>query len=291
MESLNYNLEVVQFKEHPSLTKPDQDEFSLIVSHPFSMVKYCEVLFGKIMQIGLSESAPFLDNQCAKMKNPVLWLNTLEKLIKVNNERFNTHNLQHRHIKLISQIDIKRHALDTPASKNSSIIQKKINGFNEEKEYSFTSVKEQLSGYDTFEEKISLLQDHIYDYQQNPPDYVSMKAQPFVRQCELEIERLQNKESLMQKASARKNSMGRGQKLPFNGDLKVLCDVYFKLIHKKARNGKPILPWTIAQATDHICNSYCDENGAALSASTVRTYLSPSKFESRPKTEFEISID
>ncbi len=95
----------------------------------------------------------------------------------------------------------------------------------------------------------------------------------------------------MQKANARKNSMSNKQKLPYNGDLKVLCDVYFKLIHKKARNGKPILPWTIAQATEHICNSFCDENGAALSASTVRTYLSPSKIESRPKAGYEISID
>ncbi len=182
MESDDFKLVIIQFSEHPFILIPLENEFDILLNKPFSMEKYCNALFRKIINIGLSESAPFLDYQCAKMNNPVLWLNSLEKLIKVNIDCFNSLILQHRHIKLISQIDIKRHALDMPVSMNSSIIQKKINGFNEEKEYSFSSVKEQLSNYDTFEEKLSLLHDNIYDYKQNPPEYVSMKAQPFIMQ-------------------------------------------------------------------------------------------------------------
>jgi hypothetical protein len=78
--------------------------------------------------------------------------------------------------------------------------------------------------------------------------------------------------------------------LPFNGELKVLCDVYFKMMQKKV-NGKPMLPSTIAQVADHICNNYCYPDGSLLSNPTVRTYLSSSRPESRPKSDAEINLD
>ena len=290
MESDDFKLVIIPFSEHPCVFLPVEDEFAVLVSKPFSMEKYCEALFRKIIHIGLSESASLLDYHCGKVKIPFIWLNTLEKLIIENINYFDTRKLQHRHTKLISQIDIKRHALES-ASTNARPNKKKINGFTDEKEYSFSSVKEQLSKYETNDEKIEMLQDHIFDYRQNPPDFVCMKEQSFDKQCEIEIERIEKHETMLQKANAKKSISGKTIKLPFNGDLKVLCDVYYKLMHKKSRNGKPVLPWTITQATDHICNTYFDDKDAALSASTVRTYLSASKTDSRPKADYEINLD
>ena len=281
----------VQFFEHPfsepTLTTPD--EFAIIISGPFSVEQYCQNLFQKIFTIGLSEIAAFLDYHCSQVKTPSRWLNSLEKLIKLNVDLFDTRQLNHRHTKLISQIDIKRHSLQL-SSTHVRKHRKKLNGYSEEKESSFTDVREQLKTYNTLEEKIALLQDHIIDYRQNPPDFICRKEKPFDKQCKLEIQRLEKQEALQQKARTRKNMIGQGTRLPYNGNLKTLCDFFYKLMKKKAPNGKPILPWTITQATDHICNTFCEPDGSSLSPATVRTYLSPSKPESRPKSQNEMEI-
>ncbi|MBE0662305.1 MAG: hypothetical protein IH597_07545 [Bacteroidales bacterium] len=285
------NLHHVQFFEHP-FSEPTQttpDDFAIIISGPFSTHQFCQNLFQKIFTIGLSEIAAFLDYHCNQVENPNRWLNSLEKLIKLNVDLFETRPLQHRHTKLISQIDIKRLSLQLPTTllrKHS----KKLNGYSDEKEYSFADVREHLKTYETLEEKIALLQDQIIDYRQNPPDFICTKEQPFDHQCNLEIERLEKQELLYEKINRKKNNDKQGHKMPFNGNLNFLCDVYYKLMMKRAPNGKLILPWSITQATEHICNSFCEADGSSLSPTTVRTYLSPSKPESRPNSENEMDI-
>ncbi|MBE0663990.1 MAG: hypothetical protein IH597_16150 [Bacteroidales bacterium] len=284
-------LQHVQFFEHP-FSEPSQttpDDFAIIISGPFTIHQFCQNLFQKIFTIGLSEIATFLDYHCSQVKNPSRWLNSLEKLIKLNIDLFDTRPLHHRHTKLISEICLKRLTMqmNQPKSKKSA---GKLNGYSDEKEYSFSQVKDHLATLETTEEKIALLQDQIIDYRQNPPDFICTKEQPFDHQCNLEIERLEKQELLYEKINRKKNNDKQGHKMPFNGNLNVLCDVYYKLMMKRAPNGKPILPWSITQATDHICNSYCEADGSSLSPATVRTYLSPSKPESRPISENELEI-
>jgi hypothetical protein len=284
-------LQPVQFTDHPFYGPKHSttDELTIVLNKGFSMHAYCQTLFRKVYTIGLSEIPAFLDHQCSQAKNPVKWLNSLEKLIKINVDLFDTRALHHRHTKLISEIGLKRLTLqmNQPNPKKQA---HKLNGYSEEKEYSFTQVKDHLATLETTEEKIAYLHDQIFDYRQNPPDFVSIKEKPFDKQCKLEIERLEKQEALQQQSRARKNMIGQGSKLPYNGNLKTLCDFYYKLMKKKAPNGKPILPWTITQATDHICNTFCEPDGSSLSPATVRTYLSPSKPESRPKAMDELEI-
>lgn len=281
----------IPFKEHPYTTNADEGENLITITSPFTSQKYCDELFKKLLTIGLSEFAPFLDYQCTNISEPILWLNNLEKLIKVNISAFNTNHLQHRHTKLISQIDIKRHSLQEKNSQQGHKPKKKVNGFTADKEYSFCYVKDQSVKYETSDEKIAFLQDQIFDYRLNPPEYINQKELHFDKQCELEIERLEKQEVIQQKIKSHKTKTMSINKLPFNGDLKILCDIFFKMINKKSRNGQRTFPWTIAQTTDHICSSYCEADGTALSASTVRTYLSASKPENRPKSEKEFDID
>jgi hypothetical protein len=281
----------VQFFEHP-FSEPKQippDDFAIIIRGTFSIQQYCQKLFQKVFTIGLSEITAFLDHHCSLTLHPNRWLNSLEKLIKLNIDLFDTRPLQHRHTKLISEICLKRLTLqmNQPKVKKQA---RKLNGYSDEKEYSFAQVKDHITTLETTDEKIAYLNDQIIDYRQNPPDFVSIKEKPFDKQCKLEIERLEKQELLNEKINRKKNADMQGQKMPFNGNLNVLCDVFYKLMIKKAPNGKPILPWNITQATDHICNSFCEPDGSSLSPATVRTYLSPSKPESRPKTKDELEI-
>jgi hypothetical protein len=277
----------VTFSEHHFI-KPNQEkdtEFDILIEAPFSNEKYALALFGKIFYLGLSEIAPFLDHHCSLVKNPTKWLNSLEKLIKENIDLFDTRKLQHRHIKLISQIDIKRIHSNLSSSRH-----KKLNGFSDEKEYCFLNVQQHIQQYEFMEEKIAYLHGQILDYRQNPPDFVSTKEQHFDAQCELEIERLEKQDQLLQKASTRKNSIKKGKMMPVEGELKILCDAFFKMMHMTTKNGKQFLSWTITEATDFICSNFCASDGTPFNPVTVRTYLSASKPDSRPKRDSEFTL-
>ncbi len=288
MQSTPPNFHTVHFDEHPAAT-PGQThtEFAIPLSADFSMADYCQALFQKALTIGLSEIADLLDYHCTKVKNPLRWLNSLEKLIKENIDIFDSRLLQHRHTKLISQIDIKRHSLQIVQPQPLKL-HKKINGFSDEKDYSFLAVRDHLKTLETHEEKIAFLEDQICDYKQHPPDYVSTKQQPFDIQCALEIERLEKQEKLSQKAEARKNTAKQGKKMPYHGDLKVLCDVFHKLMTKPTPKGSTILPWTAAEATEYICNTLCEADGSPINPATVRTYLTGSR---PPKADWEVTLD
>ncbi|KAF0128229.1 MAG: Uncharacterized protein FD155_3367 [Bacteroidetes bacterium] len=291
MKPQSYVVATIPFKEHPYTTNADEGEHLITIKSPFTSQKYSEKLFQKLLTIGLSEIAPFLDFQCTNISEPIIWLNNLEKLIKVNISAFNTNDHKHRHTKLISQIDIKRHSLQEKISRQGHKPKKKVNGYTADKEYSFSQVKDFSSKYETCDEKIAFIQDQIFDYRLNPPEYINQKELPFDKQCELEIERLEKQEVMQQKIQSHKTKTMSITKLPFNGDLKTLCDVFYQMMRKKTNDREPILPWSIAQAVEFICNAFCYADGSSINPSTVRTYLSSSKPENRPKNDSEFDID
>jgi hypothetical protein len=208
-------LQPVQFTDHPFYGPKHSttDELTIVLNKGFSMHAYCQTLFRKVYTIGLSEIPAFLDHQCSQAKNPVKWLNSIEKLIKINVDLFDTRALHHRHTKLISEIGLKRHSLHYSITSHKAD-RKKLNGFSDDKEYSFSSVREQLPAYETTEEKIAYLHGQIFDYRQNPPDFLCTKKQPFDSQCKLEIERLQKQERLLQKINQKKTLKSRAAKCP-----------------------------------------------------------------------------
>lgn len=293
------NLTTIRFEEHPFQKPPSSNPLAIVLQGNYSHEKYAKAIFQILTTIGLSELPHFLTYHCERVKKPTIWLNTVEKLIKLNSDLFNTRALQHRHIKLISQIDIVRHSLHELHHRQTSneihvrnTINEHINGYNSQKQFSFITVKNHIETLDSPEEKIIYLENQIFDYQQSPPEFIKTSLPSFDRQCEIEIERIKRfmKRTAKKPAETAKNEAAI-RKLPFNGPLKVLCDIYYKMMTKKAKGGKPILSWTITQATEHICNNYCEPDGTPLSPSTVRTYLSPSKPENRPKAENEFLID
>lgn len=279
----------VPFSEVPDY-KNDLSPPAFVIASPDSQDRYSIDLFSKILTLGLSEISAFLDHQCTHLKNPIKWLNSLEKLIKHNVDHFNTRQLDHRHTKLISEIGLKRHTIQqtTAPQKRHN---KKLNGYSDEKEYSFADVKEQLKSIETPDEKIVFLHGQIFDYRQNPPEFVSLKEQLFDRQCELEIERIEKQELLIQKISEKRNASKKGKKMPYTGDLNVICDVFHQLINTASTQGSAILPWTITETTEFICNTLCEADGSSINPASVRTYLSGNRLGKRPKTHREVRIN
>lgn len=275
----------VLFLEHP-FTGLTGSFLDIELDLPFSIKNYCDALVNKVLTIGLSEFSLFLDYQCNQVKNPVQWLNQLEKLIKINIERFDTKQLQHRHVKLISQIDLKRFKLnDLPAFPDANT--KKVNEFTDDKCYSFCHTIAELKKYQTVEEKIHYLQDQIFDYRQHPPEFISRSQLAFDEQCELEIKRMKKQSEFNRKLNERSRNE-TAAKLIINGDLKSFCDVFYHLMNSTTSNGTRLVSCNINQMTEHICSNFCEADGSSISPNTVRTYLSTSKTDSRPKSDNEI---
>jgi hypothetical protein len=290
---------LVIFQEYKAL-RPDQDNglgLEVILDGEFSMIAYCQFLFNKIFNIKASKISDFLDYQCNQFINPILWLNSLEKLVNLNDIQLEGKRLDSRYIKLISQFDIKRHSLQTAIFDDSKQkrSRRKLNGFSDEKEYSFSAVQEQLEKYNILEEKISFLQDQITDYQQNPPVFVSTIAKPFDSQCELEIVRLERQDKLMQQVLEKKAKMVpetiSNPKIRINTNINVLVDVFFQLMRNPAIGGKPVLDATISQVANLINQQFLDKEGNDISISTVSTILDPNKHEKRPKGTKRIQLD
>jgi hypothetical protein len=292
MDSTNQALVPVPFEEHPftqSRISPS-NELAIHLHSEFSFQLYCESLFQKVLTIGLSEIPDFLNYHCQQVKNPISWINSLDKLIKVNAELFNGKQAEHRHYKFISQIDIHRFGLQTSSlgSHRHKLLLNNINGFSEKKEYCFKTVKDHLTNLLTHEEKIDFLQDHIFDYRQDSPDFIYTKEKAFDVLCELEIEKLEKKELSQQKAAQRKSknpsNMMSVAKIKITCNLNYFCDVIFQLINESSSKKGPYLISTPAQMAQFIVQNFVDKDGNEISYASVLTFLDPNRPDKRPKS-------
>ncbi|MEI8046517.1 MAG: hypothetical protein WCI92_03990 [Bacteroidota bacterium] len=285
MDSKNKILVPVHFYEHPySLSDHHPpNELVIYLQSEFSLVLYCRALFAKVLSIGLSEVPDFLNYQCELVSNPAEWLNSLDNLIRLNVEFFRGRQAEHRHFIFISQINTKRHDLQLSVLINnrSYRLRKVVNGYTEDREYSFNLVKDHLKILSTFDEKIEYLQDQITEYRQDSPDFICCKEKPFDTLCELEIIRIEKKETIRQNAETRKSKklpeIMNENKIKINGKINYFVDIFFQL------RELGILDSTPTEIAQYINRSYVDKNGKEIPISTILTILDPSRVEKRPK--------
>jgi len=289
----------VSFPEYKIL-RPDQDNgsgFEIILDAEFSMNYYCQVIYQKIYDIKESKIAAFFDYQCSFYRNPLLWLNALEKLANINFvfREGNEHTL--RHMKLVAQFAIKRFTLQLPVihepkPKGSN---KKVNGFSDDKEYCFAAVMETLQKYDIMEEKVAYLHSQKTAYKQNPPEYIWTRGEAFDVQCQLQIELLIASEDLLQKARDKKANIVKQssgfQKIRLNGNLNVLGDFFFQLLNEIKVGPKPLIAATPTQIATLINMMFLDKDGFEISPHSVLAILDPNKPGKRPKGNKRIQLD
>ena len=90
----------------------------------------------------------------------------------------------------------------------------------------------------------------------------------------------------------RKNAEGIPfNKLKINCNINQLVDIFYQLHRELFINGKPILDGNINDFVAVIVNSFVDKNGQELSPETIKTVITPSKSDKRPKPHKRIDID
>jgi hypothetical protein len=168
----------------------------------------------------------------------------------------------------------------------------KVNGCNNTRVYDFSKTKKHSDKLDTLRKKIFFLNEQITIYDQYPPHFVNQHSPKYGQQCQLEIDRLLRQDKFDRElAEQDPPSTSVIKKLPINTETKSWVHVFFQLMHITGNDGKPVLPYTVAELAEHICTHYCQMDGTPFNLNTVRTYLNQSRIESRPKNDKEIRLD
>jgi hypothetical protein len=301
MSSKKQSLVLVHFDEHPFYEhgKKRPSEHAILLTAEFTMADYCKALFNKVLDIGLSEIHAFLGYQCKLVRDPLKWINTLEKLIKDNKGLFNNDDLLFRRHKFISQFDVHRHRLESDdlISTRTTDLHEMVNGFTDKKEYIFSKVLEHCHTLETNEEKIAYLQDRIYEYRQNPPKYIRTSGKHFDELCLSEIDHLKDKEEILLKAEMKRKQSTAAippvEKMQITGKLNFFIDIFYQLMHELTFNDKPFLMATDRQIAEYISRHYIDRNGKTISVKSVMTILEKNRPEKRPKNNkrFDLGED
>ena len=289
---------IVQFEEHPfsKLRNKNSSDHAILLAAGFTMSDYCQALFDKVMTIRLSVIHAFLKYQCKLVKDPLQWINTLEKLIKDNKTLFNDDDLLFRRHKFIIQLDIYRHRLESEdlISKRSHDLNEMVNAFTDKREYVFSTVLAQSKTFETAEEKIAYLQDQVYEYRQNPPKFIRNLGKPFDELCLSEIDHIKDKEEILLKAAIKLRNASPSElpveKSQITGKLNFFVEIFYQLMHEFTFNGISFLLSSDRLIAELISRHFLDRNGKTISVKSVMTILEKNRPEKRPKNNKRFNL-
>lgn len=173
-------------------TQSSNPDFDIILDDKLTLQKYCNALMDKIFELTQSEFPAFINYQSNLVKEPVVWLNELEKLIANNESLFTGKCALSRYHKLFYLIEKKQSDLQSSSVKDSKINtpKKYINAENEDRYFSFYELKKQLDITPCDKQKILLLTKEKHDYKQSNIEFINLKIPLFDKQCSKEIEQI-----------------------------------------------------------------------------------------------------
>ncbi len=297
------------FVEHPivDIAQFDKGEYDIVVFEAgqpsnflnggkFNKELYCKCLLHKIFTISKSKIKPFIQYQCDKMEEPIVWLNKLEKLIDLNRGLFNSKEHITKFDKALIIIEVLRDVIEQKKQAPDS-------------KFNFVKLKSEIKGYG-YEEKVSCLMEAKTEYLQNKPKIIDVNEIPFDEKINLELDLIKSQQKLNKKQNTANNQVVNSPKSPtkntksptdfyrttvglfqFNCQTNVFVDVFFQLTKEITVDGKPLLNAGFNELAQFITDNFIDKNGKALSLNTVKTILNTSRPEKRPSVEKRINLN
>lgn len=296
----NYQIkQTVQFPEHTAVPKELSENtlFDILQEDVIDNQAYCKELINKILKLPYAQLPDFFSHHCDFVEDPIKWLNKFEKLISENEEMFVSRTMRGRMMKCYTIIESKRKELEITRNRHArrKPPMQYINAECEERYFSFREVKSKVNGMEDYTEKIMFLTNEKFDYEQASIDFINPKLPDYSDQCQKEIDQIQHLIRLtdeFSKQQMRKNAEGIPfNKLKINCNINQLVDIFYQLHRELFVNGKPILDGNINDFVAVIVNSFVDKNGQELSPETIKTVITPSKSDKRPKPHKRIDID
>jgi hypothetical protein len=271
--------------------------FDIIVEEKITIQNYCNALIAKILELKQSQFPAFIDYQFNQVKNPEIWICKLEKLLANNEAFFSSKTAMSRYNKLYFLIEKKRTELQSSSVKEpvTKTPKKFINAESEDRYFSFYEIKKQLEKINDDNQKILLLTKEMFEYQQANIEFINQKTPFYDAQCTKEIENIYALQKIQAAIEQAKNHK-TGNQMPFkkmqiNCNLNQFIDIHYQFLRELFVEGKSILDGSINDMVAIIVNSYLDKDGKDISPETVKTILTPSRTEKRPKPHKRIDID
>jgi hypothetical protein len=271
--------------------------FDIIIEGKVNTQNYCNALIAKILELKQSHFPAFIDYQFNLVKNPEVWICKLEKLLANNEAFFSSKTAMSRYNKLYFLIEKKRSELQSSSVKEpvSKTPKKFINAESEERHFSFYEIKKQLIICESDEEKILLLTKEMFEYQQASIEFINQKTPMYDVQCAKEIEHIYALQKLQAAVEQTKREQNQNQlpfkKMQINCNLNQFIDIHYQFTRELFVDGKSMIDGSVNDLVAIIVNSYVDKDGKEISPETVKTILTPSRTEKRPKPHKRIDID
>lgn len=272
-------------------------DFDIILDEKVTIQNYCNALIEIIFTLKLSQYPTFINYQTNLVSNPIAWLNKLEKLLANNEELFVSKKVLSSYNKLFNLIEKKQTELQSSSIKEIKINtpKKYINAESEDRYFSFYEIKKQLEKINNDNQKILLLTSEMFEYQQANIEFINQKTPFYDAQCTKEIENIYALQKIYVAIEDAQNHK-TGCQIPFkkmqiNCNLNQFIDIHYQFSRELFVDGKSILDGSVNDLVAIIVNSYVDKDGKEISPETVKTILTPSRTEKRPKPHKRIDID
>jgi len=274
--------------------------YDIIIDDKVTLQNYCNALVEKIFTLRQSDFPAFINYQSDQVKNTIVWLNKLEKLLANNEEVFILRKALCRYNKLYTLIEKKRTELQSSPVKDpvSKTPKRLINAISDDRYFSYFEVKNHIETLTDFTEKLIYLTQEAFAYKQADKFSINTTLQPYDQQCNHQIEHLQTLRKMrsdyekeqLEKFNSTKLVKVPSLKIRINGPINILTDAYKQMMNNVKPNGKPYLEYKIIEIAQFICDNYLDENGNELSIQTIKTYLSPTRTDKNPNNDWKIKL-
>ena len=281
-------------------TQVSNPDFDIILDEKITLQNYCNALIEIIFTLKLTQYPAFINYQTNLAKNPIAWLNKLEKLLANNEELFVSKKVLCRYSKLFNLIEQKRTELQSSRIKEpvAKTPKRLINAESEERYFSFSEVKKHIATLTNYPDKILYLNEEICEYKQSEVYFINNKLLDYKKQCKALLKQIQNEKILkcqLEKEQAEEKNKIALEKKPtlkirLNGPINILTDAYKQMMYEVKPNGKPYIEYKIKEIAKFICYNYLDENGNELSMLTIQTYLSPTRTDKNPNNDWKIKL-
>ena len=299
MNSKDQNMQTAEFVELLAVPQAQAKNplFDIIIEGKVNTQNYCNALIAKILELKQSQFPDFINYQFNLVKNPEVWICKLEKLLANNEAFFSSKTAMSRYNKLYFLIEKKRTELQSLSVKEpvAKTPKKFINAESEDRHFSFYEIKKQLVTCESDDEKILLLTKEMFEYQQASIEFINQKTPMYDVQCAKEIEHIYALQKLQAAVEQNKREQNQNQlpfkKMQINCNLNQFIDIHYQFTRELFVDGKSMIDGSVNDLVAIIVNSYVDKDGKDISPETVKTILTPSRTEKRPKQHKRIDID
>lgn len=299
MRTKNNQIQISEFEDLVALPSKSLSYqiFDLIIEGEININSYCETLIDMVCILNNTSYSNFIDYQCLQVQNPILFLEKFQELITNNEKVFRTKCINLKMSYLFDLLDKKHKELQSTTVKkiNSNITENKINAKSDERFFSFFLLKQQLVNLKNDKERIIFITKEKHEYKQANLISKSSILTAFDKLCTKEIQQI-NDLAVLNTISDKtiinnKIKILPIKKIKINCNLNQFIDIYFQLSHELFVDGKPFIDGSINDIVASIVNSFVDKNGNEISPETVKTILTPSRTDKRPKNHRKIDIN